>query len=276
MDRKKIGKVISNQRRTLSMTQQELALKLNVTNKAVSKWETGEGYPDISTLPALAEVLGVTVDDLLKGKINSNEHVLNKESSNHNVDLTEQTSYLFNKCINQFTNSFLISLSIVVAGIVMSILGLKLYNGYFTPTLIYPFVIAILFLTVSIIYYKIIVKNLKNELAYYNILVDEKNTVDYKKVVKNKHIIFTSIYMLLVNFVLVFIPLYPFRSLGYYKVNGRLFGLSTFPDWQPSILSNAYMFVDYGFSIAAFIGIYIISTILVVWVIKSKRKGKKN
>jgi transcriptional regulator with XRE-family HTH domain len=67
MDSGKVGGFISALRRESGMTQQDLANRLNVTNKAVSKWETGEGYPEITMLPALADALGVSVDELLRG-----------------------------------------------------------------------------------------------------------------------------------------------------------------------------------------------------------------
>ena len=50
------------------MTQQELADKLGVTNKAVSKWETGEAFPETAQLVPLSDIFGVTVDGLLRGK----------------------------------------------------------------------------------------------------------------------------------------------------------------------------------------------------------------
>lgn len=60
--------LISQRRKEKGMTQKQLADKLGVTDKAVSKWERGNGYPDITYLEPLAEALGVTVSELLKGK----------------------------------------------------------------------------------------------------------------------------------------------------------------------------------------------------------------
>lgn len=60
-----IGTNISNLRKRQGMTQADLGEKLNYSDKAVSKWERGESAPDILTLVSIAEVLGVTVDDLL-------------------------------------------------------------------------------------------------------------------------------------------------------------------------------------------------------------------
>ena len=61
-----IGTNISNLRKRQGLTQAGLAEKVNYSDKAVSKWERGESVPDILTLVDLAEVLGVTVDDLLQ------------------------------------------------------------------------------------------------------------------------------------------------------------------------------------------------------------------
>lgn len=68
MDSGKVGAFIAQLRREKGLTQQGLADSLSVTNKAVSKWETGDGYPEITMLPTLADALGVTADELLRGE----------------------------------------------------------------------------------------------------------------------------------------------------------------------------------------------------------------
>ena len=68
MENRKIGAFIAERRKESGLTQQALADRLGLTNKAVSKWETGDGLPDITILPALAENLGVTVDEILAGE----------------------------------------------------------------------------------------------------------------------------------------------------------------------------------------------------------------
>ena len=65
MEKKTLGMVISSLRKERNMTQKELAAKLHITDKAVSKWERDLACPDINTLPLLAEQLGVSVDTLL-------------------------------------------------------------------------------------------------------------------------------------------------------------------------------------------------------------------
>jgi transcriptional regulator with XRE-family HTH domain len=67
MENKNTAYQIASRRKSLGLTQQALADKLHITNKAVSKWETGEGLPDISILADLAKALETTTDELLSG-----------------------------------------------------------------------------------------------------------------------------------------------------------------------------------------------------------------
>lgn len=68
MDNIQIGRLIYEKRKELGLTQQELADRLQITNKAVSKWENGDGMPDVNLLSPLAAELGLTVDELLSGE----------------------------------------------------------------------------------------------------------------------------------------------------------------------------------------------------------------
>lgn len=63
-----IGSLISNRRKEKNMTQNDLALKLNVTDKAVSKWERDICFPDIALLPEIAEILDLNLEDLILGR----------------------------------------------------------------------------------------------------------------------------------------------------------------------------------------------------------------
>lgn len=75
MDQYVTGAMIKRLREGKKMTQQQLAEKLNVTGKAVSKWETNHGYPDISLVEQLADALGVSIIELFSGEsvINTNK-----------------------------------------------------------------------------------------------------------------------------------------------------------------------------------------------------------
>lgn len=68
MDKIQMGTFIREQRAVLGLTQQQLAEQLHVTNKAVSRWETGNAYPDIALLDDLAASLSVSVEELCRGE----------------------------------------------------------------------------------------------------------------------------------------------------------------------------------------------------------------
>ena len=69
MDQVKIGKFIADCRRKANLTQMQLAEKLNITDRAISKWETGKSLPDSSIMLELCDVLGISVNDLLCGEV---------------------------------------------------------------------------------------------------------------------------------------------------------------------------------------------------------------
>ena len=68
MDQIKIGKYINEKRKENNITQSELAEKLNITDRAVSKWENGICMPDSSIIPILCKILNITINDLFSGK----------------------------------------------------------------------------------------------------------------------------------------------------------------------------------------------------------------
>lgn len=83
MDSKKIGEFIKKQRTEKNMTQEELAAKLYVSNKTISKWETGKGIPSVDMLVPLAKILDVNIAEILGGKkAIKEEEVLIKELKN--------------------------------------------------------------------------------------------------------------------------------------------------------------------------------------------------
>lgn len=87
MNNAKTGQFISEKRKALGLTQQELAEKLQITNKAVSKWETGDGMPDVQLLSPLAKELGTTVDEILNGEEKITEEKPSPSAKSFNYDL---------------------------------------------------------------------------------------------------------------------------------------------------------------------------------------------
>ena len=75
MKKETMGMMISSRRRGLGMTQLDLAEKMGVTDKAVSKWERDLSYPDVNSLPKLAEVFEMSVDELMQIKTGTAQQV---------------------------------------------------------------------------------------------------------------------------------------------------------------------------------------------------------
>ena len=97
MDQVKTGELIRRLRTEQGLTQKELAGRINVSDKAVSKWERGNGCPDVSLLSALAAVFGTDIEVLLSGEIDKNE----KEKG----DMKKIRFYVCPKCGNIITAS---------------------------------------------------------------------------------------------------------------------------------------------------------------------------
>lgn len=72
MDLNKNGRLLCNLRKKKGMTQKEVAERLGIVPKTVSKWETGHGFPDVATISKLAEVLGVSEKTILSGNLEIN------------------------------------------------------------------------------------------------------------------------------------------------------------------------------------------------------------
>ena len=78
MDLNKIGKFISEERKKKNYTQKQLADILNVSDRTISKWECGKGFPEVSLLQPLCKALGISVNELLTGKRLDKENYMKK------------------------------------------------------------------------------------------------------------------------------------------------------------------------------------------------------
>ena len=89
MDQVKIGKFIAEQRKKVNLTQSQLAEKLSITDRAVSKWETGKAMPDSAIMLELCGILKISVNDLLSGEVISMENY-NKEIENKLLEMVKE------------------------------------------------------------------------------------------------------------------------------------------------------------------------------------------
>ena len=89
MNQEKIGKFIASCRKKQKLTQEQLAEKLGITYKAVSKWETGKGLPDASIMKDLCNILKITVNELLSGEL-INKEDYNKKAEEYMLEIYRQ------------------------------------------------------------------------------------------------------------------------------------------------------------------------------------------
>ena len=89
MDQVRIGRFIAEERKKKGWTQKQLAEKLEISDKTVSKWECGNGFPEVSLLLPLCDELGITVNDLLSGEVVSGEEYL-KKAENNMVEMSQE------------------------------------------------------------------------------------------------------------------------------------------------------------------------------------------
>ena len=110
MDQQKIGKFILELRKEKNMTQQELATKIGVTDRAVSKWENGRGLPDLSLLVPLCKILEISINELLSGKKLDKKDYKEKLEENimNTIDYTDKKIKRTKKIFTAILSIFLI------------------------------------------------------------------------------------------------------------------------------------------------------------------------
>ena len=129
MEQKTIGKFITALRKANGMTQKDLAEQLNVSDKTVSRWERDEGTPDLAMIPVIAEIFGVTCDELLRGERKSpaerkliSEQELDSEEKEVTVKGEKQRQRLLKLTISQYQNRTYIAMGVSVVGMIVALI----------------------------------------------------------------------------------------------------------------------------------------------------------
>ena len=226
MDLNKISNFIKKKRKELGITQNELAEKLFVTEKAISRWETGRGTPDISLLLPLSKELHVDVSELLNGEENKNSkndveqlieysEITKTNKYNFQFKLTiffyilSSLSFLFYLRFEYNPNievHYFIRLLIIVIASIFVIIGNKIYGDNYAERIEDKKKVSKLSLVIVFIYYIILLFNMVvfaryNSINSYN-LIPFKSIID---VLKNGTL-YSIIINILGNF-FVFMPL---------------------------------------------------------------------
>ena len=210
MDIEKISNLIKIKRKEKGLTQEELAQKINVTEKAISRWETGRGTPDISLLIPLSKELDLDVSELLNGEEN-------KKSKN---DVEQLIEY------NEITkaNKYNFQFKLTIFFYILSILSFLFYLRFeYDPNIEVNYFIRLLIIVIASIF--VIIGNK----IYSNNYVEKLE--DKKKVLKLSHIIVFIYYVILLFNMVVFARynsidsynLIPFKSIVDIFENGTIY-----------------------------------------------------
>ncbi len=120
MDQEKIGKFIAELRKEKKLTQIDLANKLGITDRAISKWENGRGMPDLSLLSPLCEILNISINELLSGSKLDKKNYQEKLEEN----IINTINYT-NKKIKKTKNIFFIILSVIIMFMIMFVIDIN-------------------------------------------------------------------------------------------------------------------------------------------------------
>ena len=200
MDLNKISSFIKNKRKELGITQEELAERLFVTEKAISRWETGRGTPDISLLLPLSKELNIDVSELLNGEENIN--------ANNNIEQIIEYNEVTK--VNKFNTSF----KLIIFFYILSILSVLIYFRFeYDPSIDLNYFARLLIMIIASSFIFIGNKIYSN---YYVEKIEDK-----KKVTKFSQIIIFIYYVILLFNMAIFARynsissynLIPFKSI---------------------------------------------------------------
>ena len=142
MEKKTIGGFIAALRKANGMTQKDLAERLNVSDKTVSRWERDDGAPDLSLIPVIAEIFCVTCDELLRGERKSPEERTEQiEETEYSPKGEKQRQRLLKAKLSQYKNLTYISMGVsavgLIAALICNLAFLKAVLGFLLGAIFY-------------------------------------------------------------------------------------------------------------------------------------------
>ncbi len=198
MEKKTIGSFIATLRKANGMTQKALAEKLNVSDKTISRWERDDGAPDLSVIPVIAEIFGVTCDELLRGEKRAANEVVDEQLNDtvYTAKAEKQMKWLIETAVSKYKSKTTISVGIAIVGLLTAMIanfGFRRANiGFF---------VAIIFYLVSVVCQIIFSNEVKLSITNEDFGEDGMINVAKQKIAKMKQRYF-GVMVLLVGFVM--------------------------------------------------------------------------
>ena len=123
MDQIRIGKFIAETRKSINLTQRQLADALSISDKTVSKWECGKGLPDVSLMLPLCSMLNITVNDLLSGeKVSETDY--QKKAEGNMISLMEENKENKKRMVQSVITGIIALLAVVALIVIASFISL--------------------------------------------------------------------------------------------------------------------------------------------------------
>ncbi|NLK39462.1 MAG: helix-turn-helix transcriptional regulator [Clostridiales bacterium] len=173
MTKKSIGAFLAALRKSRGLTQQEVADRLHVSNKTVSKWEREESTPDISLIPAIAELFDVSCDEILLGK----RITTDKSAEGNSAKVAQQIKHLAGKTVTKYQNTAYFSILLSVIG---TILLYAVSYAFYIPVM--GFSMCLIFIAVSLIMSVIQLNNARHILQGNLACEGEQGILDSSKI----------------------------------------------------------------------------------------------
>lgn len=152
MDQKQIGKFIAERRRAQSLTQRQLADALSISDKTISKWECGNGLPEVSLMLPLCEKLGINVNELLSGECLSETQYFEK-AENNMLDLMKDRTSAKTKVIVTAVSTTITILSVLalifIVGFVEMPVGVRILQVVLAMMILFADLAVTLLIAVS-------------------------------------------------------------------------------------------------------------------------------
>ncbi len=209
MEKKTIGKFISALRKANGMTQKELGEKLFVSDKTVSRWECDECTPELSLIPSIAEIFGITTDELLRGERNNpdREAASEEATTKQKAKSDKQFKLMLHSRKKKFTNLSFLSIGLIILGLI----GGMICNLGFSNGLLGFCLASVFFVAATICQICFTVS--------FRLLIDEEETEHAEEIKKaNTDMVFSSV-KIFFGILLTFAFCLPIAvlTLGYYN-----------------------------------------------------------
>lgn len=237
MEKEKIGKYIRKKRIEKGMTQQQLAEKIQVTEKAVSRWEIGRGVPDISLLEPVAEELHVSVTELLNGEERVQEEAAHDTKVHMaDIDITNVIEYVQENRKEKYNTGFKIGIGCLVVSLVLFLLYLReayRFQGNYFGTMIRMTVISGIFLLGEVVLERCYLEKLEERrkrkkavlavlFIYYAVMLMNLTFLERTQTVSDYNIV-------------------PFRTIGTVLLSGNVYAIVI------NIFGNFFIFMPLQF-----------------------------